>query len=61
MERLAGGDLEADIPAQDRGDEIGAMSGAVQVFKENAIAVKRMGAEAEQTRQETGKRIATTA
>ncbi len=43
---LAGGDLEADIPAQDRVDEIGEMAAAVQVFKENAIRVKEMEAEA---------------
>ncbi|MBT4934246.1 MAG: methyl-accepting chemotaxis protein [Rhodospirillaceae bacterium] len=43
---LAGGDLDADIPAQDREDEIGEMAAAVQVFKENAIRVKEMEAEA---------------
>ena len=47
---LAGGDLDADIPAQDRQDEIGEMAAAVQVFKENAIRVKEM--EAEQVEQE---------
>jgi len=49
---LAGGDLETEIPAQDRGDEIGEMATAVQVFKENAIRVKQMEAEAaEQEKQ----------
>ena len=43
---LAGGDLDAEIPAQDRTDEIGEMAAAVQVFKENAIRVKEMEAEA---------------
>ncbi len=33
MTRLAGGELEVDIPDQDRRDEIGAMARAVQVFK----------------------------
>ena len=47
MERLAGGDLETEIPAQDRGDEIGAMAGAVQVFKDNGIEQVRMAKEAE--------------
>ncbi len=56
MERLAAGDLEAEIPAQGRGDEIGNMSGAVQVFKDNAIAMKRMEVEAEQSRLEHEKR-----
>jgi methyl-accepting chemotaxis protein len=48
MEVLAGGDLEADIPSQDRTDEIGEMAAAVQVFKENAIRVKQMEEEAKQ-------------
>jgi methyl-accepting chemotaxis protein len=43
---LAGGDLDADIPSQDRTDEIGEMAAAVQVFKENAIRVKQMEEEA---------------
>jgi len=42
MSLLASGNLEAEIPAQDRGDEIGQMAAAVQVFKENAIRVKQM-------------------
>ena len=37
MGRLAGGDVEVAIPGLGRGDEIGAMAGAVAVFKENAI------------------------
>nr|WP_246463112.1 methyl-accepting chemotaxis protein [Nitrospirillum iridis] len=37
MERLAGGDTGVTVPARDRGDEIGAMSRAVQVFKEQAL------------------------
>ncbi len=37
MGRLAGGDVEVSIPGLGRGDEIGAMAGAVAVFKENAI------------------------
>ncbi len=47
MERLAKGDLTVDITGQDRRDEIGPMSRAVGIFKENAEAVKRMEAEAE--------------
>ncbi len=57
MQRLAGGDHETEIPARNRGDEIGAMAGAVQVFKDNAIAVKRMEEEQEQQRLETEKRV----
>ena len=42
---LADGNLEAEIPSQDRTDEIGEMAAAVQVFKDNAIEVKRLEAE----------------
>ncbi len=45
MRRLAAGDNGVDIPRQDRADEIGEMAGAVQVFKENAIARKRLETE----------------
>ncbi|MCF8479571.1 MAG: MCP four helix bundle domain-containing protein [Rhodospirillum sp.] len=37
MGQLAAGDTETEIPGTDRGDEIGAMSKAVEVFKENMI------------------------
>jgi methyl-accepting chemotaxis protein len=47
MERLAGGELESEIPSLGRKDEVGAMAGAVQIFKENALRVRAM--EAEQT------------
>lgn len=49
MGALADGDLDADIPAAGRADEIGEMSAAVQVFKDNAIAVKRLQKEQEET------------
>ncbi|HYH20412.1 MAG TPA: methyl-accepting chemotaxis protein [Azospirillum sp.] len=42
MNRLAQGDHGVDVPGRGRGDEIGSMAGAVQVFKENAQAVERM-------------------
>ena len=42
MGRLAAGDLSADIPAQDRSDEVGVMSKAVQHFKETAIEKARL-------------------
>jgi methyl-accepting chemotaxis protein len=35
MRKLAGGDIDAEIPARDRRDEVGAMAQSVQVFKEN--------------------------
>jgi len=45
MKGLAGGDLSVAVPALSRGDEVGAMARAVQVFKENAIRVQSMEAE----------------
>ncbi len=42
MQDLAHGNLNAVIPGQDRVDEIGEMAQAVQVFKDNAIANKRL-------------------
>ena len=41
MERLAAGDHGAGVDGQLRGDEIGAMARAVQVFKENALTLDR--------------------
>ena len=41
MLQLADGDNSVDIPGTDRSDEIGAMAGAVQIFKENAIENER--------------------
>ncbi len=45
MQRLADGDLETEVPAQGRSDELGEMATAVQVFKDNAIKIKRLDAE----------------
>ncbi|KQT47686.1 chemotaxis protein [Methylobacterium sp. Leaf456] len=42
MRRLAGGDAEAPIPFARRRDEIGAMAGAVQVFKDNLIRTRQL-------------------
>ena len=44
---LANGNLDAEIPSRDRSDELGSMAGAVQVFKDSAIEVKRLEAEQE--------------
>lgn len=51
MRTLAAGDLTIEVPSRDRGDEIGDMSGAVQVFKENAIEIERSKAERDETRR----------
>ncbi|MGB0683573.1 MAG: CHASE3 domain-containing protein [Magnetovibrionaceae bacterium] len=42
MAALADGNLDVDVPGRGRKDEIGSMSDAVQVFKENAQEVKRL-------------------
>ncbi len=47
MGRLAEGELETEVPAIGRRDEIGSMAAAVQVFKDNAIEVRRMTREQE--------------
>lgn len=54
MARLANGDLDVEVPARNRGDEIGGMASAVQIFKDNANEMKRLEAE----RSESSKREA---
>ena len=50
MERLAAGDLKAEIPGQERRDQIGSMAAAVAVFRTNAIERARLEGEAESGR-----------
>jgi len=45
MNGLAGGNLDLEVPAQDRADEVGDMAKAVQVFKDNALRTKELEAE----------------
>jgi methyl-accepting chemotaxis protein len=45
MRRLAAKDLSVVVPSVGRGDEIGAMAGAVQVFKESMVEAERLGVE----------------
>ena len=45
MQRLAEDDMSVEVSGQDRGDEIGLMAAAVQVFKENMIKNKELVAE----------------
>ena len=45
MKALAGGDNTVEIKGAERGDEIGAMATAVQVFKDNAVEMERMEGE----------------
>ncbi|MCW9045350.1 MAG: methyl-accepting chemotaxis protein, partial [Alphaproteobacteria bacterium] len=51
MRELSKGDLEVIIPDLDRQDEIGRMARSVEVFKENAIEVKRLEAEQKEAEQ----------
>ncbi|HLP68621.1 MAG TPA: methyl-accepting chemotaxis protein, partial [Rhizobium sp.] len=52
MRGLADGDTNAPIPYAGRTDEIGEMAGAVEIFRQAAIANKRLEAEAEQNRRQ---------
>jgi methyl-accepting chemotaxis protein len=45
MQSLARQELEVEVDGQDRGDEIGGMAKTVQVFKDNALAMRRMESE----------------
>lgn len=51
MRVLADGNLNAEIPSQNRADEIGEMAAAVQVFKDHALRVKHMEAEQEESKR----------
>ena len=46
MDALSKGDIGVDVPALDRGDEVGDIARAVQVFKDNTIAKQAMEEEA---------------
>jgi methyl-accepting chemotaxis protein len=52
MQSLAAGELDRPIPGGTRGDEIGRMARAVEVFRENALTVRRMEAEAGAQREQ---------
>jgi methyl-accepting chemotaxis protein len=46
MDRLADGDLQVSVDGADRGDELGGMARAVQVFKDAGLENQRLEAEA---------------
>lgn len=50
MRRLADGDRDSQIPHIERGDEVGEMAAAVEVFRENAIERVRLEQETEANR-----------
>ncbi|TCA67016.1 methyl-accepting chemotaxis protein [Rhizobium leguminosarum bv. viciae] len=52
MRRLAEGDTNSSIPFAGRADEIGSMAGAVEIFRQAAIANKRMEMEAAESRKQ---------
>ncbi|MBI3708643.1 MAG: HAMP domain-containing protein [Proteobacteria bacterium] len=45
MNRLSGGEMSLEVPDRQRGDEIGQMAQAVQVFKDSMIEAERLRAE----------------
>jgi methyl-accepting chemotaxis protein len=51
MESLAGGNKTVEIPAKDRGDEVGLMAKTVQVFKENMIRADQLAEEQEELKR----------
>ncbi|WP_193182976.1 methyl-accepting chemotaxis protein [Nisaea sediminum] len=51
MNELSQGNLEVEIPGAGRGDEIGEMAGAVEVFRENMVRNEEMKAEQERSQQ----------
>ncbi len=52
MEQLAGGNLDAAVEGGDRRDEVGSMSRAVQVFKDNAVKARELEEEATALRRQ---------
>jgi len=56
MKRMADGDLDADIPARNRRDEVGAMAAAMEVFKQNGLEARRLAAAQESERQARDRR-----
>ena len=56
--RLAGGDLETEVPAQARRDEIGVLARALDGFRQDGIAKRRLEAEARAERAARDRRQA---
>ncbi len=52
MAALADGENAIDVPSLDRGDEIGEMAAALQVFKENAVEAEQLRLDQEKARTE---------
>ncbi|WP_428490759.1 methyl-accepting chemotaxis protein [Rhodopila sp.] len=45
MSRVAGGELAIEVPYRDRGDEVGSLAQALEIFRQNALARQRMEAD----------------
>jgi methyl-accepting chemotaxis protein len=45
MSRIAGGHLDEEVPGTRRGDELGSMAMAVEVFRQNGVRIARLDAE----------------
>ncbi|HYH21379.1 MAG TPA: HAMP domain-containing methyl-accepting chemotaxis protein [Azospirillum sp.] len=58
MRTLAAGSLAIDLPATDRGDEIGDMGRALQVFRKNAENAERLVAERQREQELRERRLA---
>ena len=56
MRRLADGDKAVDIPGVGRGDEVGSMAEAVQVFRDNMIKTERLAALEAKNQEEIAER-----
>jgi methyl-accepting chemotaxis protein len=50
MTGMAGGDYDRDVAFTDRGDEIGDMARAVEVFRQNGLAVRQLNLASEEER-----------
>ncbi|MBB4266858.1 methyl-accepting chemotaxis protein [Roseospira visakhapatnamensis] len=59
MSRLAEGDVSVSVPSTERGDEIGGMANAVQVFKENSRKIEALQAEQEAAHRRNARRVRT--
>jgi len=59
MGKLSSGQLETEVPARDYKNEIGKMAEALQVFKENAVAMRDMKEETERKGEEAAARAKT--
>ncbi|MGY6569843.1 MAG: methyl-accepting chemotaxis protein [Salinarimonas sp.] len=56
MRELADGNTAITVPGRERSDEIGAMAGAVEVFRQNAIERERLTSESEKEQFERAER-----